>query len=82
MLDAFADLLGVMLVLTDLHGDPITEVSNHSPFYSLLEERSGAASLFHDSWGDLALTPVIGPRWVPAFSDLLCARAKHPRKSE
>jgi excisionase family DNA binding protein len=75
MLNAFADLLDVMLVMTDLDGEPITEVSNPQDFYRLLQETEAGADLCHDTWRELGQMPAIEPRWVITFADLLCARA-------
>jgi excisionase family DNA binding protein len=75
ILDGFAELLEIMLVLTDLEGELITEVSNPQPFYQLLGGDEG----FHDTcqhhWRELGKVPAIEPRFEPTFADLLCARA-------
>lgn len=75
MLNAFADLLEVMLVMTDMQGDPITPVSNPQAFFQLLHGTEAGVDLCHDTWRELGQMPSMEPRWVPTFADLLCARA-------
>jgi excisionase family DNA binding protein len=71
--DAFAEALGIMLVVADLDGQPITRVSNPCPLYHLLAESDGGHALCHDKWRELGQVPA----WAavsPGFGGLLCAR--------
>jgi excisionase family DNA binding protein len=73
--DAFAETLGVMLVITDLEGQPITQASNTSPIYNLLGETPKGHRLCQEQWHDLAQIPALEPRFVPGWGGILCARA-------
>ena len=73
--DAFAEALGVMLVVADLDGQPITRVSNPCPLYHLLAESDYGHALCHDKWRELGQVPALEPRFMPGFGGLLCARA-------
>lgn len=75
LLDAFADLLGVMLVLTDLDGHPITEVSNSPPYYQLMQQTEKGHDLCLEVWGKLGQMHALEPRFISTFAGLLCARA-------
>jgi excisionase family DNA binding protein len=73
--DAFAEALGVMLVVTDLDGQPITQVSNPLPLYRLLSETEKGHEICHETWQELGRVPALEPRFMPGFAGLLCARA-------
>lgn len=73
--DAFAETLGVMLVITDLAGQPVTQVSNPSPVYNLLTETEGGHTLCQEQWHGLSQMPALEPRFVPGWGGLLCTRA-------
>jgi excisionase family DNA binding protein len=73
--DAFAEVLGVMLVVTGLDGQPITQVSNAIPLYRLLAETEAGFAICHDKWRELGQVPALEPRFTPGFAGLLCARA-------
>ncbi len=73
--DAFAEMLGVMLVITDLAGQPITQVSNASPVYNLLTETKCGHQLCQEKWQDLGQIPALEPRFMPGWGGILCARA-------
>ncbi len=73
--DAFADALGLMLVVTDMEGQPITQVSHPLPLYTLLAEAKDGHALCQEKWRQLGQVPALEPRFVPAMGGLLCARA-------
>ena len=73
--DSFAELLRVMLVVTDLDGNPITQVSQPTPFYNLLAETNHGHQVCQETWRVLGQTPALKPRFVPTLAGLLCARA-------
>jgi len=73
--DAFAENLGVMLVITDLAGQPITQVSNPSSIYELLTETASGHTLCQEQWQHLSQMPSLEPRFMPGWGGLLCARA-------
>ncbi len=74
--DAFADALGVMIVITDMDGQPVTRISNPSPFYSALTARNaGASGQCVVTWRQLANEPALEPKWALNEMGLLCTRA-------
>jgi excisionase family DNA binding protein len=73
--DAFAEALDVMLVVTDLDGQPITQVSNPCRLYELLAETENGHAICQETWRELAQVPALEPRFTPGFGGLLCARA-------
>ena len=73
--DAFAEILGVMLVITDLEGQPLTQASNPGPVYNLLAETENGHKLCREKWQELGGAPALEPRFVPGWGGLLCARA-------
>lgn len=73
--DAFADILGVMIVITDMHGQPVTRVSNPSGFFSALTSDSPRAiSQCVVAWQQFANQPALEPKWALNEMGLLCTR--------
>lgn len=72
--DAFADILGVMMVITDMQGQPVTEISNPCGFYAALMRGPEALGQCVRTWQELAAGPSIEPRFYPSEMGLLCAR--------
>ena len=72
--DSFADILGVMMVITDMEGQPVTQFSNPCGFYTALTREPTAISHCIRSWQQLAANPAIEPRFLPTEMGLLCAR--------
>jgi excisionase family DNA binding protein len=73
--DAFAELLGVMLVVADLGGQPITRVSNPGRLYDMLAKAEGGFQVCYQKWRELGQVPALEPRFAPSLGGLLCARA-------
>ncbi len=73
--DAFAEVLGVMLIVTDLDGHPITQASNPCSLYGLLDDTDNGHAICHEMWRELGRVPALEPRFTPGFGGLLCARA-------
>jgi excisionase family DNA binding protein len=70
-----AELLGVMMVVTDMDGHPITEVSNPCPWFV---ERSDDPDLIDAciaEWQQLADDPHFEPRFATGVLGFDCARA-------
>lgn len=72
--DAFADLLGVMIVVTDMDGQPITRFSNPCGFYLALIRDPVKIAHCIRGWQQLAADPAIEPKFLPSEMGLLCAR--------
>jgi excisionase family DNA binding protein len=72
--DAFADILGVMMVITDMQGQPVTDISNPCGIYATLIRGPEALSQCVRTWQELAVSPAMEPRFYPSEMGLLCAR--------
>jgi excisionase family DNA binding protein len=73
--DTFADSLGVMLVVTDMTGSPVTEISHPCGLFQAVSQVPNALQKCIESWRDLSTTIDLEPRFVPSHLGLLCARA-------
>jgi excisionase family DNA binding protein len=70
-----ADLLGVMMVVTDMDGHPLTEVVNPCPWFA---ERADDPALLETcvaEWRELADDPDFEPRFTTGAHGFDCARA-------
>ena len=74
ILDTFAEALGVMLVITDMEGNPVTEVSNPCGFFQAISQQPDAVRKCIESWHSLATAIDLEPKWMPSHLGLLCAR--------
>ena len=72
--DSFADALGVMILVTDLHGNLITKPSNPCGFYSAAETSPVARQRCLSLWIDLANKPSLAPQFQESHLGLMCAR--------
>lgn len=71
----FAELLGVMLVVTDLEGNPITKPSHACGFFQTISEIPQALQKCIQSWADMANAIELEPQFSRSHLGLLCARA-------
>lgn len=74
MQDTYADALGVMLVVTDMEGNPVTEVSHPCGLFEAISQKPDAVKKCVESWHTLATTIDMEPKWVRSHLGLLCAR--------
>lgn len=74
ILDAFAEALGVMILLTDLEGNLITEPSNPCGLYSAVDTHPEAHQRCVALWAQMARNPTLRPRFMSSHIGLLCAR--------
>jgi excisionase family DNA binding protein len=73
--DLLGDLFGVMAVVTDMRGQPLTQVANPCGFFAAIHDRPGAVDACIDGWRQLGADGGLGPRVVPSHLGFLCARA-------
>jgi len=73
--DSFSDLLGVMLVVTDMTGKPITKPSNPCGLFQAISQVPHALERCINSWHKLAVTIDLEPRFSQSSLNLICARA-------
>ena len=74
ILDAFADLLGVTLVLTNLDGEPLLPYSNLKGLLRLVVQKADGRELCEGDWAGLAVGPSVMPEFVPGRLGLLHTR--------
>jgi excisionase family DNA binding protein len=72
--DTFADALGVMILITDLEGNPITQPSNPCGLYQATDGAPSARKRCMQLWAQLARDPSLQPAFIPSHIGLLCAR--------
>jgi excisionase family DNA binding protein len=72
--DAFAELLGVMIVVTDMAGQPVTRVSNPCGLYAAVIQDEAALAGCVAHWQQMAGAIPLEPRFAPSELGLLCAR--------
>lgn len=80
--DSFADILKVMILVTDMDGNPITEPSNACGFFVAAEESPEARKRCLENWVRMAHEPALTPRFVKSHLGLLCARGLIPVEGE
>lgn len=76
--ETFADLLGVMLVVTDMEGNPISRPSHSCGLFEAISEVPHALQKCIHSWRSLATTIELEPQFSRSHLGLLCARAMIP----
>ena len=62
--DLIADTFGVMAVITDMEGHPLTLVANPCGYYASIAEQPGAAAACLAEWRQFAAEPHVAPRFV------------------
>lgn len=72
--DTFADTLGVMILITDLDGTPITRPSNPCGLFTAMEKSPNAHRRCLQLWADLARKPSLQPTFTRSHLGLMCAR--------
>jgi hypothetical protein len=70
-----ADLLGVMMVVTDMHGRPVTEVANPCSWFAARADEPEVLDTCITEWRDLADHPDLTPRFQEGALGFQCARA-------
>jgi excisionase family DNA binding protein len=70
-----ADLLGVMMVVTDMHGRPVTAVANQCAWFATRADEPDVLDACVAEWHDLADHPDLTPRFQEGALGFQCARA-------
>ena len=71
--DSFAEALGVMIVIADMEGNPVTEISNPCGLFSSVMPQ--ALDKCMEQWREMAYTIDLEPKFIRSHLQLLCARA-------
>ncbi len=72
--DLVGDLFGVMAVITDIEGNPLTEVANPCGYFAAIQSYPQSIDACVDGWRQLAEQIDMEPRFVPSHLGFLCAR--------
>jgi excisionase family DNA binding protein len=70
-----ADLLGVMMVVTDMNGHPVTEVTNPCPWFAARLDDPNLLAVCVAEWRDLADQVDLQPQFAVGAHGFECARA-------
>ncbi len=73
--DTFANLMRVMVVVTDMDGKPITQVSHPCGLFTAISQIPNAVQTCIEGWRELGTTIDLEPKFTPSHLELLCARA-------
>ena len=73
--ETFANLLGVMIVVTDIDGQPINQPTNPCGLFAAVSQQAGAMSQFIESWRGLATAVDLTPSFRVGQLGLLSARS-------
>lgn len=71
--DLAGELLGVMAVVTDMHGRPLTTVANPCDYYLAVEDLPDVLDRCVDGWRRLGIGG-LEPQWIPSHLGFQCAR--------
>jgi excisionase family DNA binding protein len=73
--NTFADALEVMLVITGMDGQPVTEVSHPCGLFKVISQNPNALQNCIAGWRELGQAIDLEPKFGPSHLGLLCARA-------
>lgn len=73
--DLFAELYGVMVIVTDIAGNPLTSVSNPCGYFSAVSGEASALERCITEWRALGDQYDFEPRLRPSHLGFLCTRA-------
>jgi excisionase family DNA binding protein len=80
--DLAADAMGVMVVITDMDGVPLTEVTNPCGLFRVVAAEASVLARCVEMWRHYGAVPDLVPRFGPSDFGFLCARAFVRRGSE
>ena len=73
--EMLSETFGLMSVITDMEGRPLTSVVNPCGFYAAVANRPETEAVCLAGWKELADRPHLAPRFAPSHLQFLCARA-------
>ncbi|HFQ94659.1 MAG TPA: helix-turn-helix domain-containing protein, partial [Anaerolineae bacterium] len=71
--DTFAKALGVMVIITDMDGRPVTDLSNPCGLFEALSNTPALWQRCIDHWRDMAVDLSLEPRFEEGYLGLLCS---------
>jgi excisionase family DNA binding protein len=72
--DTFAKALDAMVVVTDMTGNPVAEVSNPCGLFKVINQTPNAIQKCNENWSHLDTTPGLEPQFIQSRLGLLGAR--------
>lgn len=73
--DTFAEVLGVMLIITDMAGQPITQFSNSCGLFAAVDDNNVLWEKCMLHWQEMADSLSLQPQYMDSYLGLLCTRA-------
>ncbi len=73
--DTFAEALGIMLIITDMAGKPITEFSNACGLFQAVGDNDVLWDKCMTHWQQMAHSLSLEPQYIESYLGLLCSRA-------
>lgn len=74
--EVFAEMNEVASVVTDIHGEPVTEISNSCEFCNLILESPSGRAACVAAWRNLAASPQSDPQFVQCHAGFQYARGR------
>lgn len=74
VVELVADLFGVMAVITDMAGQPITDVANPNGYFSAIQNQPGAVEKCAQGWRELGADGGLESRFKASHLGFLCTR--------
>jgi excisionase family DNA binding protein len=74
VVELVADLFGVMAVITDMAGRPITDVANPNGYFQAIADQPGAVEKCAQGWRELGEDGGLESRFKPSHLGFLCTR--------
>ncbi len=75
MQDTFAEALGVMLIITDMAGKPLTQFSNSCGLFAAIGDNDVLWEKCMLHWQEMADSLSLQPQYIESYLGLLCTRA-------
>lgn len=72
--DLLGDVLGAMVVMTDMDGRPLTEVSNPCGLFQAIQDVPGTLDKCIGGWKEFGEDIDLTPRFIPSRIGFLCSR--------
>jgi excisionase family DNA binding protein len=73
--NTFANALGIMVIITDMEGQPVTQASNACGLFNAVNDIPDALEQCLAHWREMAHTLDLQPKFTASHLGLLCARA-------
>ena len=72
--ELLGEVFGIMVIITDIEGRPLTRVANPCGLFRAIEDAPGTVEKCIEGWKELGDEVDMTPRFVPSHIGFLCAR--------